>query len=160
MKKNICKVVMFITVVCLLTGCGKTVDDDIDISKTSTINLKDLTLELPIAFKKVDEENYELETNDNKNYCSLLLEQGSPYDTIDEMLKITFSGVDNVDYSTKTINGNVWHIGTYSTSNKNKVTRYVIIYNNYEYMVSYEDFGSGTLCEEALNKIVNSLKLK
>ena len=64
---------------------------------------------------------------------------------------------EDVNVSTTTINGNVWTVAEVSTS-KSKYSSYVIVKDDILYEVLYDDIGSGNICGEAFNTIVNSLK--
>lgn len=157
--------IIMIVVLLLLSGCGK--NGDIDFNKTETVAFHDLTAEIPKVFT-IDNENsdddmifYSYNDEEKYNGCMLYFSISDyPKKDIKEAMQEGFYDKNDWSYSEKNINGNKWSIGYREESVKYNKTYYVINKNGKEYALSYEDFGSGEKCAEALKNIEKSLNFK
>ena len=161
------KINLFVIVLMLLilSGCGKT--GNVNFSKTDTVTFHDLTVEIPKEFT-IDNDNgdeyikfYSYDDDEKNNSCTLTLSMSDyPNSDMKETIKEGFMGETDFTYSEKNINGYNWSIGYREGSVKFNQTYYVINNKGKEYSLSYDDFGSGEKCAEALKVIEKSLKFK
>ena len=160
--KNI-KIAIAVCMLLVLSGCGKS--NEIDYSKTNTIKFHNLVVELPQAFVN-DEENsnndivfYSYDSEDKYDGCMVYFAISDyPKDDLKEAIQQEFYEKHDWSYSEKNINGNKWAIGYRKESEKFNQSFYVINKDGKEYSFSFDDFGSGERCSEALKHIENSLK--
>jgi len=156
---------IMVVMLLVLSGCGK--NRDVDFSKTETVTFHDLTVEMPKAFT-VDEENsdedmqfYYYVDDGNYNGCMLYFAISNyPKSNMKEAIQEGFLDKTDFTYNEKNINGYKWSVGYREESIKFNQTYYVINKNGKEYVLSYDDFGSGKKCAEALKVIEKSLKFK
>ena len=162
--KNAIKMALVIGIILIITtGCGNK-----DLNKTKQITFKDLKVDIPTVFEKNDEFSdadlfqFGYDTDDNKNVCMMTLAKMEGYPSSD-LKETVYEGLlryNNIEYSTKTINGTTWTTGYYKASEKQINHYYATNYNNTLYEFSYDDFGSGDLCDKAFEKISNSLSFR
>ena len=151
--------------VLVLSGCGK--GGDVDFNDTETITFRDLTAEMPKAFT-INNENsnndiqfYSYNDKEKYNGCMLYFAVSDyPKSDMKEAIQEEFYNKNDWSYSEKTINGYKWSIGYREESVKFNQTYYVINKNGKEYALSYDDFGSGEKCADALKIIEKSLKFR
>ena len=100
-------------------------------------------------------------TDDNKNTCMMRFSkhEGYPSSNLKETVYEGLLMRDDIEYSSKTINGITWTTGYYTEGIKLFAYSYATNYNNTLYEFEFEDFGSGDLCNKAFEKIANSLRL-
>lgn len=157
--------IIMVLMVLILSGCGK--GGAVNFNDTETITFHDLTAKMPKAFT-IDKKNsnnniqfYSYNDNDNYNGCMLHFAVSDyPKSDMKEAIQEGFYDKNDWSYSEKTINGYKWSIGYREESVKFKQTYYVINKNGKEYALSYDDFGSGEKCADALKIIEKSLKLR
>ena len=163
MKKKVSFI--FILLLLIITGCSS--ENDI-LSSTTSVNFEKLLFEIPSSFKSDEDGNMNFYSWDDfegerKNSCSLNVSTSPSYDFTDvkesayENVSYMASSPEDVKISTVTINGNVWIVAEVSTK-KAKYSSYVIEKDNLLYNLGYDDIGSGDICGQALDIIVNSLK--
>ena len=162
MKNKIIGILSILLTIIIITGCEK---NTLDLNDINTVTFGDLSFEIPKAFEK-DENNsndtiiqYDFSTKDKKNLCMLYFSK-SDYvaDDLKEEVKFCLLNNDDISYSTKNINGIEWTTGYLNGGKKRENHCYVVNHNNKRYEFQYSDFGSGDLCEKALNKIESSLR--
>ena len=161
MKKRLIYLIAIISIF-VITGC----DNSGTSNELIQVTFGDLNLTLPSQFNKDDansDENslfHDYTSEDMKNGCMIHLFK-SEYisDDLNKTIKEGLLNSDNFNYTTKDINGKNWSVGSVIQSEKQKNYYYAINYNNNLYKISYDDFGSGDLCEKYLNDIETSLKL-
>lgn len=157
--------VIIVVMLLVLSGCGK--GRDIDFNKTDTITFHDLTAEMPKAFN-IDNKNsnnnmqfYSYNDDEKYNSCMLYFAISDyPKSDMKEAIQERFYGKNDWSYSEKTINGYKWSIGYREESVKYNQTYYVVNKYGKEYVLSYDDFGSGEKCADALKVIEKSLNFK
>lgn len=157
MKKVNLFLIIFMMLV--LSGCGK----NLNFTKTNTIKFHNLTLEIPAVFKTDNENNdeniifYTYDDND-KNYC--MLDISVSYYTKSDLKAIIREELLDKDFvfSEKDINGYKWSIGYIEEDVKHNQTVYAINNDNKEYLISYDDLGSGEDCSKLLKIIEKELK--
>ena len=156
--------VLLMTII-LTTGCK---NNSLDVNNTKTITFKNLSAEIPSAFEKDNENSsedfiqFEFSTDDNSNTCMMRFSKMEGYPSSD-LKNTVYEGLlnrDDIEYSSKTINGITWTTGYYTEGVKLIAHSYATNYNNTLYEFEFEDFGNGDLCNQAFEKIANSLKLK
>ena len=161
------KISLFITIFLLLiiSGCAST-SEEVDFNKTKTITLDALSVEVPEIFElgKVSNSEYIYYTylDDGKyNNCTVSLSKSNyPMSSLKEIVQSEFLDKLDFTYSEKTINGQKWGVGYLESSAKYSQTIYGTIYNGKEYVVHYDDLGSGDDCAKVLSIIEKSIKLK
>lgn len=157
--------IIIVVVLLVLSGCGK--NGDVDFNKTETIAFHDLIAEMPKVFI-IDNENsdddmifYSYDDEEKYNSCMLYFAISDyPHNDMKVAIQDGFYGKNDWSYSEKNINGNKWSIGYREESVKYNKTYYVINKNGKEYTLSYDDFGSGEKCAEALKIIEKSLNFR
>lgn len=157
--------IIMIVMVMVLSGCEK--GEDVDFNNTETITFHDLTAEMPKAFT-IDSENnddyiIQYSYNDDEKYNSCMLYfaiSDYPKSDMKEAIQEGFYDKKDWTYNEKTINGNKWAVGYREESVKLNQTYYVINKNGKEYVLNYDDFGSGEKCADALKIIEKSLKFR
>ena len=85
--------------------------------------------------------------------------EGYPSSNLKETVYVGLLMEDDIEYSSKTINGITWTTGYYTKGIKLFSYYYATNYNNTRYKFKFDDFGSGDLCNQAFEKIANSLRL-
>ena len=160
MKKNLFAV---ICISLLLSGCGN--GKDIDYNKTDTVTFYNLTFEIPtiFTFNSADSQDdikfYSYEDSKKYNSCKLYVAVSNyPNTDLKKVVQNGLLGETNFSYNEKNINGYTWSIGYVEKSAKRNHTFYAINNNGKQYSISYDDFGSGEKCAEALKIIDKSLK--
>lgn len=155
----------------LLTACGS---DTIDVNKTKADKYGSLSYEVPSAFEKQTlNDSYEGSSLVFSNYHYTYEKEGSNgkyddmcslsffYDTDPEDYTLDeYAGIyhDGITGTKKTINGVEWVIMEEKTNDKMIEYSYYAKYGDRFYEVSYSDWGSGSICGDALKVIENSLK--
>jgi len=174
MKKIFTITFMFIGVL-LLTACGS---ENIDVNKTKTDKYNKLSYVVPEKFEK-EKNDYESEIDGSSlvfsdyhytyknmasngkfdDMCSLgfFYDKSSYNDTLEEYAQIYHEGKTGTK---KTINGVEWYIVKEQTSEKMVDYYYYSKYGNNYYEVSYNDWGKGNICGDALETIEKSLKFE
>ena len=157
--------IIIVVMLLFLSGCGK--KGDADFNKTEAVVFHDLTAEIPEIFT-IDNENsnddmifYSYDDEENYNGCMLYFSISDyPRSDTKEAIQEGFYDKNDFSYSEKNINGNKWSIGYRKESVKYNQTYYVINKKGKEYALSYEDYGSGEKCAEALKIIEKSLNFR
>lgn len=166
MKKKYGLSVLFVLLLVVVVGCSS--DNNNVLSNTTSVTTEKLTMEVPSSFERStngDAVVYSWDDFDGerKNSCSLRIYSSQSYSftNVEEKARnnvnYMVTSPEDVNVSTTTINGNVWTVAEVSTS-KSKYSSYVIVKDDILYEVLYDDIGSGDICGEAFNTIVNSLK--
>lgn len=165
MKNNVIKMFVFVILfVVFLTGC--TTDDTEKNDEVISSSIGDLKFNMPVVFEKSKESSsdiifYNFDTSDNKNICLLDFSISDyPEDNLQEVIEDNLLHEDNINYSTKNINGEKWTVGYVKMSEKSISYSYAINYHNKLYQFDFDDYGSGNLCEDYRVMIENSLDFK
>lgn len=165
MKRKLETIVIMILLVVSLTGCGGKNDKFFD--KTKTLTFDELELNLPVSFEKYEEGSkedlvgYSYLSEDGKDLCILTLSKINGVSSdLNETISLGLLFAPEINYYTKEINGNNWTMGYVVEDGKPTNYYYAINYNDKQYGVSYNDYGSSNLCRQYLDMIEVSLKLK
>lgn len=157
--------IIIIAMLLIVSGCGKS--EEVDFNETNTITFHNLIVEMPKAFNvdtgSTTEYMQFYSYNDTENYNSCMLYfaiYDYPSKDMKQAIKEGMFNETDITYSEKNINGNKWSIGYREESNKFNQTYYVINKDDEEYVLNYDDYGSGNKCAEALKVIEKSLKFK
>ena len=166
------KVIILFAFLFLLTACGS---ESIDANKTKKDSFGGLSFEVPESFSKKNMEEIENTSLIFSGYYYYFEKKGSN-GKFDDMCSLSFFYDDkNNDYSLerfakifqedktgtkKTINGIEWLIFKEEINEKMVDYIYYAKNNNRFYEVSYSDYGSGSLCGDALEIIEKSLKFE
>lgn len=173
MKKILSILFVFVSVF-LLTACGS--KDGLDVNKTKSDKYMELSYEVPEAFEKdkqdtINEEGDTLlfadysyrfdKLGSNGKYddsCSLTFSYDSSFKdyTLEKYANIYQNGAKGTK---KTINGVEWLVFKEELNEKMIDYEYYAKFNNHFYNARYSDWGSGNLCGEAQEVIINSFKL-
>ncbi len=173
MKKRVLLIPFLILSIVFLSACGS---KDLDVNKTKKDKFGTLSYEVPEDFSKESVDKIEDSSLTFSAYQYIYNKMGSN-GKFDDACSLSFFSSKNDNAETieefanifqagktgdkKTINGVDWYIVKDEIASNMVEYHYFAQDNNKTYYeMSYSDFGSGTTCEKALNRIENSLNFK
>lgn len=172
MKKRYLRVLLLSIFTMVIVGCGSL--ESTLLKQTDTVTMNGLTFEVPTIFNSNSTSSnisyiasYYYGMNScgiNANGMSSLIKYEGTEEEIKELLLKTVEDGSSTDYtySSEKINGQIWGKLEIKDSRWDGDITYATINNGTVYRINYnyniED--NSTLCQDALNIIVNSLSFK
>lgn len=169
MKKNITLSILIITIIFGLTACGKNNLEKYDLTRTNSVTLNDLSVEIPAIFIEEDLGDdinavfYMLEDIKNGISCKLEVFYLKWYnsDSIEEDVKLSFYGKGPIDISTHNFNNKIWTKGTLIQMDDYNKYVYETVYEDKVYTVYLTDYSTNNnLCLNALDNVMKSTSFK
>ena len=173
MKKRLLLIPILIISIVFLSACGS---KDLDVNKTKKDKFGTLSYEVPEDFSKEDVDEIKDSSLTFSTY-QYVYENAGSNGKLDDACSMSFFSSVNENAKTKeefahifkyekdgrkkNINGTDWYIVKEEIASNMIEYHYFAKDNNKTYYeMDYSDFGSGTACEKALEKIENSLKFE
>ena len=164
MKKKVCLFASFILLSFVTVGCSS--NEDV-ISSTVTYQSEDLVYDVPSSFEATvsSPTNYyhwDDMDGERKNSCDFDVTTSSSLGGVaSDYAYSNIAYMENdgntINTFTTTINGESWAVAEV-TKEKAKYSSYAIVKDGILYLLQYDDVGSGDVCGQTFDTIINSLK--
>lgn len=150
---------VFLAVICNL-------EELVEKKESEEVKLGKLVYTIPILFKKsrLSKENANFYSYTNKysqNTCNFSVTVMKPFNTdLDIIVQAYMFTEKKPIIKEKTINNQVWKWSSDSTKIKGEYYSYATIYQDYLYVIQYDDMKLDSSCDKMLRNIMKSLKME